>query len=53
MALSFILFKGFGSRHNGRRTDRKRKQHLRQYIREEETDTGEDEPDSPHPEGSV
>jgi hypothetical protein len=34
LALSTILFKGFGSGGGGGHSDRKRKKHLRRYIRE-------------------
>ena len=34
LALCTILFKGFGSGGSGGRSDRKRKKHLRRYIRE-------------------
>ncbi len=34
MALSFILFKSWGSKSGGRRSDRKRKRHLQQYMQE-------------------
>jgi len=35
LALSTILFKGFGSGDKNRSTEKKRKKHLRRYIREE------------------
>ena len=37
LALCTILFKGFGSGNNGGRTDRKRKQQLRSYLREDQS----------------
>ena len=40
LALSTILFKGFGSGANGGKSDRKRKKHLRRYIREEQSSNG-------------
>ncbi len=40
LALSTILFKGFGSGGNSGHSDRKRKKHLRRYIREEQSSDG-------------
>ena len=40
LALSTILFKGFGSGASGGKSDRKRKKHLRRYIREEQSSNG-------------
>jgi len=40
LALSTILFKGFGSGGGGGHSDRKRKKHLRRYIREGGTANG-------------
>ena len=34
MLLSCILFKNFGSNGSGRRSDRKRRRHLRRYMEE-------------------
>lgn len=34
MVLCFILFKSWGSNGNGRRSDRKRRKHLRRYMEE-------------------
>lgn len=36
LILCHILFKGFGSGHNGRRSDRKRRRELRRYMREDQ-----------------
>lgn len=36
MALSFILFKSWGSGKNERRKDKKRRRHLKQYMQEEQ-----------------
>jgi hypothetical protein len=43
LILSSILFKGmrFGSDSSGRRTDRKRRQHLRRYVREDQKPAAE------------
>jgi hypothetical protein len=43
LILCHILFKGFGSGHNGRRSDRKRRRHLRRYLREDQAATEEAE----------
>jgi hypothetical protein len=40
LALSTILFKGFGSGGSGGKSDRRRKKHLRRYIREEQPPNG-------------
>ena len=40
LALSTILFKGFGSGGSGGKSDRKRKKHLRRYIREAQSPNG-------------
>ncbi|OHD74477.1 MAG: hypothetical protein A2177_12815 [Spirochaetes bacterium RBG_13_68_11] len=40
LALSTILFKGFGSGGGGGKSDRKRKKHLRRYIREAQSSNG-------------
>ncbi len=37
LALCTILFKGFGSGSRSDRSDRKRKRHLRRYLREEKS----------------
>ena len=37
LALCWILFKSFGSNQNGKRTDRKRRRQLREYMEEDET----------------
>jgi len=36
LILCTILFKGFGSGNSGRRSDRKRRRHLRRYMREDQ-----------------
>ncbi len=36
MILCHILFKGFGSGHSGVRSDRKRRRHLRRYMKEDQ-----------------
>jgi hypothetical protein len=49
LILSSILFKGlrFGSGDSGRRSDRKRRQHLRRYLREDQPPGGDDPSGSP------
>jgi hypothetical protein len=37
LVLSHILFKGFGPGHGNGRSDRKRRRHLRRYMREEQS----------------
>jgi hypothetical protein len=41
LALCTILFKGFGSGGSSGRTDRKRRRHLRRYMREDQPPDGE------------
>jgi len=40
LILSFILFKSWGSGDSGGRSDRKRKRHLRHYMREDQSPAG-------------
>jgi hypothetical protein len=46
LILCTILFKGFGSRNSGRRSDRKRRRQLRRYMKESEPPAGEAPTDS-------
>jgi hypothetical protein len=46
LALCTILFKGMGSRGHDR-SDRKRRRHLRRYLREDQPPAGEQTPGSP------
>lgn len=46
LVLCHILFKGFGSGHGGGRSDRKRRRHLRRYMRENPPPAEEAETDS-------
>jgi len=41
LILSHILFKGFGSGHSGGRSDRKRRRHLRRYMKEDQAAAAE------------
>jgi hypothetical protein len=45
MALCFILFKSWGRGGSNRRSDRKRKKHLRSYIQQDQPPAGEDSAD--------
>lgn len=47
LILSFILFKSWGSGDSGGRSDRKRKRHLRRYMREDQSPAGEAPAESP------
>ncbi len=46
MLLCTILFMGFGSKGSGGRSDRKRRRHLRRYLREDQPPDGETPLDS-------